>query len=162
MTAPQFHLMLNHIPVIGTLFVVVALAAGVMFRSAPLQRFGLVVLVGVALVAVPVFLSGEPTEERVERLAGVSSSSIEAHEGAARIATIALGFLGLLALAGLIRGRARATVRGFASVVLVLTLGLSGLLAWTAHLGGRIRHPEIRASAAGDTAVESSYEGDHH
>lgn len=154
MNAPQTHLMLNHIPVIGTLFVIVALAAAIAFRSVVLQRFGLAILLGVALLAVPVFLTGEPTEERIEALPGVSKSSIEAHEGAAQTATLAAGVLGILALVGLVSQRARAS-RGYALGMLVLACGLGMWMAWTAHLGGGIRHPEIRPGATINAAVET-------
>lgn len=158
MNAAQLHLMLNHVPVVGTVFVMVALGAGLWLRKPDLVRFALALLVGVALAAVPVFFSGEPAEERVEHLAGVSERAIAAHEDAARTAAAALGALGLVALGGLVFARRRDVPRRFAAVLLVLTLALGGAMAWTAHLGGAIRHPEIRG---GDTtAMQSAGEED--
>jgi len=147
MNAPQIHLMLNHVPVVGTLFVILTLGAALMFRSAALHRFGLAVLVGVALMGVPVFFSGEASEERVEHLSGVSEATIEAHEDLAKIAMVALGVLGLLALPGLASARVR-TRLSYATVMLALAIGLGLVMAWTAHLGGRVRHPEIRDGTA--------------
>jgi hypothetical protein len=143
MSPAQIHLMMNHVPVIGVLFVVFALGVGLVSRSGAVLRLALAALVLVALAAIPVFLSGEPTEEVVEDLAGVSSKSIEPHEDAAKIVFIGLEVLGLVALVGLLRSRGRAVARRFAGLVLVGSLALSGGLAWTAHLGGRIRHPEL-------------------
>lgn len=157
MDAPQLHLMLNHIPVIGTLIVVIALGAAKVFRSAALQRFGLAILLGAALVGVPVFLSGEPTEERIEEMAGVSETSIEAHESAAKAATLALVILGVLALGGLVSERSRAS-RLYSGAMLVCTLALSLGMAWTAHLGGRIHHPEIRGEPTAEAAVQDDHD----
>ena len=45
MNAPQIHLMLNHVPVLGIVFVVVALVAGLWSQRGSLVRFGLFTLV---------------------------------------------------------------------------------------------------------------------
>ena len=166
MSPTQVHLMLNHVPVLGTIFVLVALAAGLALRNGLLQRFALSVLVGVALLAIPVLLTGNAAEDRVEHLAGISQRSIEAHEDVARPATWALAALGALALFGLLRSGRRELSRGFAAAMLALTLVMGGVMAWTAHLGGSIRHPEIGASTAaasetgGQTETGHEAEGD--
>jgi uncharacterized membrane protein len=153
MNAPQIHLMLNHLPVIGLVFVVIALGAGALTRKDTLVRFGLFLMVGLALAVVPVFLSGEPAEKRVEHLAGVTKQAIEPHEDMARVATIALVALGLFALTALLRRRHKTVGRGVTVAAFVLSLAAGGLLAWTAHLGGQIRHPELRGDGvSADTA----------
>jgi hypothetical protein len=48
-----------------------------------LKRISLGIFIIVALLAIPAYLTGEPTEELVENLPGVSKSSIEQHEEAA-------------------------------------------------------------------------------
>jgi hypothetical protein len=148
MNAPQIHLMMNHVPVIGVLFAALALAVGLLWRNAAILRLGLAMLVLVALAAIPVFLSGEPAEETVEDLAGVSHASIESHEDAAKPAMVGLELLGLVALIGLLLHRGRVVAPRFAALLLIAVIALSGGLAWTAHLGGQIRHPELRGGAA--------------
>ena len=148
MNSVQIHLMLNHVPVLGTAIVVLTLGAGALLRNGTLIRFGLALLVLVALAGVPVLLTGSSAEERIEHLPGVSERAIEAHEDVARPATIALGALGLVALAGLALSRRRAPSRTFAMGMLALTLTLGGVMAWTAHLGGIIRHPELQAATS--------------
>lgn len=144
MSAPQIHLMLNHLPVIGMLFVVVALTVGMVFRAQAILRLSLALLPVLALVAVPVFLSGEPAEEAIEHAAGVSERVIEPHEAAARAALIGIAVLGVVGLVGLLRWRRSRLSMRFAGTLLVASVALSGWLAWTAHLGGQIRHPELR------------------
>jgi len=63
------------------------------------------ILVIMAILAFPVFLTGEPAEESVEKLPGVLDSMIELHEDAANIAIWLMGLTGLLALIAIIMNR---------------------------------------------------------
>ena len=80
-------------------------------------------------------------EEMVEHLSGFSENLVEQHEEAALIATIGLSLLGIAALVGLFY---RGVRRWYPKAVLLGALLVSGLMAWTANLGGQIRHTEIR------------------
>lgn len=51
------------------------------------------------------YFTGEPTEEGVEQLPGISKAMIERHEDVALLSTVALVVFGLLALGALIRLR---------------------------------------------------------
>jgi len=156
MNAPQVHLMLNHVPVLGILFVTIALAAGLWLRLGTLLRFALVTLVAISLAAIPVYFSGGSSEETIEKLAGVQKSAIEQHEDVARVVSLGLGMLGLASVVALIRYRRRAIPPALAATMLVAVVALSGALAWTAHLGGQIRHAELRGvTSAATTPAES-------
>jgi len=155
MNASQVHLMLNHVPVMGILFVVVALAAGLWLRRATLTRFGLFTLIAIALAAVPVYFSGGESEETIEKLAGVQERTIEQHEDVARAASIGLAILGLIGLVGLIRYRNVPIPARFAAPVLTAAVVLGGALAWTAHLGGQIRHDELRGAVSATAPAET-------
>ncbi|HEV2670512.1 MAG TPA: hypothetical protein VGU74_05425 [Gemmatimonadales bacterium] len=154
MNWPHVHLMLNHVPVLGTVFGFALLAWGLWRRDTMLQRAALVTFIVAALIAIPVFLTGEPSEDAVKPLAGIPDSAIEAHEEAAVVSLIAVEFLGALALAALLiaRSRFRPTIvlRGALGVAIVTV----ALMAWTANLGGRIRHSELRASGTRGPAQE--------
>jgi hypothetical protein len=145
MSWAHIHLALTHVPVIGLLIVLLLLVVARLRRSAELMRvsYGLLVLLAVATVIV--YLTGEPAEELVENLPGFSETLVEQHEEAALIATIGMGVLGLVALVGLIRFRAPWIAPAwYGPGVLLLALLVGGLMAWTANLGGQIRHSEIR------------------
>lgn len=149
MSPVHIHLLLNHVPVIGTLVAIALLAWALLRRNPALTRASLGMFVVFALAGIVVYLTGEPAEHLVEDLPGVSHDAIEAHEEAAFLATALLGGLGALALGGLVAlRRAPSVPRGFA----ILTLGFSLLpataMGWTANLGGKIRHTEIAAPAA--------------
>ena len=84
------HLLLNHFPAIGTiigggLFVVALIA-----KSDDLKRASLVVLLGIALLSIPTYITGNGAQDAIKSLPGVSKSQMEAHEGAA---FLALGFM---------------------------------------------------------------------
>ena len=159
MDAAHWHLLLNHAPVLGTIFGALLLIAALSLRNGTLTRTSLTVFVLSALVAVPVYLTGEGAEEIVEDIPGVAAESvIEAHESAGLIALIAVGLLGLLALVALWSARGRTTPpRWIGPSALVIALVVSGLFVWTATLGGQINHPEIRGTP---TAVQTPDEDD--
>jgi len=151
MNPVHIHLFLNHVPVVGTIVGLLLLAAAFAMKSADLKRASLGIFVAMALVAVPVFLTGEPAEERIEDLAGVSKGRIEEHEEAARFALIGMELLGAVALAGLVVfRRAPRIAGGLTAASLVFGLLVSGVVARAANLGGQIRHSEIRGTGPGE------------
>jgi uncharacterized membrane protein len=149
MNAAHVHLLINHVPILGVLFGLAILIAGRARRSADLVRAGLTMFVAAGLGAGVAYLSGQRAEEVVESLAGVSETLIEAHEESALLSLIGAGGLGLLSLIGLIRHRGAGTVANWlVTGALVLALVTTGSIAWTANLGGQIRHSEIRSGTA--------------
>ena len=146
MTLVHLHLVLNHVPVVGTFVGIALLLVALARRSRELTLASLGVFVASAAVTVPVYLTGEPAEDRVERLAGVSGAVIERHEDAAVVGFAAVSVLGVVSLIGLVLAAWNKTAaRAVVTVPLVLAVVAAGLLAWTANLGGQIRHPEIQS-----------------
>lgn len=151
MSLAHLHLMLNHVPVIGMGFVLLILTFALWRRDSVAARMGLSFMVGLAAITAFVFLTGEPAEEAVEGLAGVSESMIHPHEEAAEVALIGVAIAGILGLIALVAFRRREFPRWATGGALVIALVVSGMLGWTANLGGQIRHSEIggdRAEAA--------------
>ena len=82
------------------------------------------------------------------RPAGGSKAVAEQHEETALIAFIGMSVLAFVAIVGLVAfRRGRVMPAWYASVVVAAAVAISGLMAWTANLGGQIRHSEIRADA---------------
>ena len=145
MSAAHFHLMLNHIPFLGLVFGAVLLAYGLWRGAEDVQKASLGLLAVAGLSAIAVYLTGEPAEEIVEGLAGVSHDAIEAHEEWGWYALIAGIATGAVALGTLLAGWMRERLgRGAVILTLVLALLSSGLIGYTANLGGKISHPELR------------------
>jgi hypothetical protein len=150
MSATQVHLMLNHLPVFGTVLGMVLLAAGAARQSQDLRRAGLLLFLAGALGALPVYLSGEPAHKAVQNLPGVDGRVVEKHKEVAQLALSAILVLGGLSGSAFWLFRAGAALpRGFVLGVLAAALQAGSLMAWAAHLGGQVRHTEIRSDAAG-------------
>ena len=153
MNPAHLHLMLNHVPLFGALAVTILCAVALFKRQQGLARGGLFVAVLTAVLALVVYLTGEPAEEQVEHLPGVSEAVLETHEEIALIATVAVGAFGVLALVSLFAFRHGVTMR-FTRALLVLSFLPLAAIAYTAYLGGQIRHSEIRPGGRGGESLE--------
>ncbi|MCS6937372.1 MAG: hypothetical protein RMJ96_02400 [Candidatus Bipolaricaulota bacterium] len=149
MDAVYLHLVLNHIPVWGTIFGFVLLLVGFIRRSDDLQRAGLITFVVVAVLTIPVYLSGraayEPMEEFLADIDPAAEGFIDQHEAAGLIAFLAVIVLGVVALGALLQWQRAEIARRLVIVSLVLGVIVGGIVGWTANIGGQIRHTEIRA-----------------
>ena len=163
MNTAHLHLLLTHLAVLGAAFGVLSIVVALIRKSDEVKRFALVVLVGAAVAAIPAYLTGEPAEEIVEHLAGVSESLIEVHEDAAIYSLVLIEFSGLLALLsmGFIN---RPFGRKLVLITSLVSVAALGSIVWTANLGGKIRHSEIRADSGQQQPSESkqNHEGDDH
>ena len=148
MNGAYLHLTLNHFSIIGSVFALVLLAVGMGRQSRELITVSLACLAGVAIISIPVYLTGEPAESVVKSLPGVSKELIEPHEEAAQVAFAAIEFVGALALAGLWLFRVEPPPRWFLLILLVGSVLTAGVMIYTANQGRHIRHSEI-ASAQG-------------
>ena len=147
----HLHLMLNHIPVLGTLlFAPLVVGWGLLRRSRDITRVGLVLAVLLAVTAVPIYLTGEPAEDQLERRPWFDKQRVEAHEERAEIGLIAVLITGAAALGALWVGRGGRPDRpGLAAVVLLGLVVSAALFALAALAGGEIRHDEIRNAVTG-------------
>jgi uncharacterized membrane protein len=150
MSTAHLHLLLNHIPVVGILIGFVVFALGVWRRNDSWTRLALGLFAAVALVAIATMLTGESAEQVVEHLPGVSESLIESHEDAAKLAAIGAYVLGAISMAALGWARGRPLSRALTVMLLPVMLLVTGLMAYTANLGGQIRHTEIRTGGVAD------------
>lgn len=148
MSTVHLHLLLNHIPVVGSILAVVLFAAAFFLKETVSTKFALAFAAATAAVAVIVYFTGGAAEEAVEKLAGVTERSISSHEEAAEVTTVATGIFGALSALALIVVRSRRAPRWVALSGLAGSIAVSGLMAWTANLGGQIRHTEIQSTAA--------------
>jgi hypothetical protein len=143
------HLMLNHMPLLGTLAAALLLAWGRLRRSVEVTRLGLVAAVLVALLTVPVYLTGEPAEHSLRDLVpDVDRDLVEEHEERAEVGFIAVLVTGGLAVLALWLGRREQPSPMLSGLVLAALVVCFGLFAWAALVGGQIRHTELRAAPA--------------
>ncbi|MCX6125861.1 MAG: hypothetical protein NTV34_14095 [Proteobacteria bacterium] len=153
----QLHLLVNHLPVVGFLGICLALLAATVLQSLEVKKFVLLATMIVGLTGLAPYLSGEPAEDVVEQLPGVSKDQIHEHEELAEKATILSVVTALAAGAALLLARKKPdTLKKSLPIVFSLSLVSAGLMAAAAHEGGKIRHPEITSDAAGTLSSFSS------
>jgi hypothetical protein len=145
--AAQVHLLLNHLPVIIPLVAILVFAGSFFLRESAgvVRRIGLCLFVLSAITAIPTYLTGEPAEKIVKNYPNVSRALIHDHEKSAKYSFIAIEIIGAMALLLLLAQKAGKAIPGAIWGLLFLLSSLMfAHIAWTAHLGGEIRHEEIR------------------
>jgi len=144
----HLHLIMNHVPTIGSVAALALLLLGYVRRSEHLKHVGLEVLFVIAVLTLPVYVSGVAAHQEVKTFKEVSDDAIRVHQDAALIAFVVMEFAGFVAWAALWQwrrhGRAANGLVPAATVLLILALAV---MARAANLGGEIRHPEILEGA---------------
>ncbi|HWF11758.1 MAG TPA: hypothetical protein VG297_24995 [Bryobacteraceae bacterium] len=157
MDLTHIHLLLNHFPTIGYIIGGGLFALALITKSSDLKRASLVVLLGIALIALPTYMSGNGAQDAIKSLPGISKSLIEEHEGAALVGIAFMEFTGAFAWLGLWQFRRLARIPDWnLAVILVLTVVSLGLMIRASNLGGEIRHAEIRATTSGTSETTAT------
>jgi uncharacterized membrane protein len=154
MTGVHLHLLVNHAPIFGALFALGLFLASYRWAPDVLRRTGFVFLIFTALAGGASELTGDPAVHAVRGLPGVRRDITHDHEEMGQTSAIVAGVVGALALVLLVRSRNGVVSPGVAATGLVTSLIVSGMMAYTGLLGGRVRHTEVRAGATpADAAV---------
>ena len=144
MNAPHLHLLLNHVPTVGTIIAFAVFLLGFIRKEDGLKRVGLEVFCVIALLTLPAYLSGVGTQIVLEQHAEVSQEAIARHHDAAVFASLLMLFTGAAAWLALWQWRRLLRPRnGALATVLVLSVLTIASMARAATLGGEVRHPEI-------------------
>jgi hypothetical protein len=160
MNLAHVHLLLNHLPILGTLIALAMFLVALVMDQNDLKQVSLALFALIALFAIPTYMSGSGAEEMIKDSPDVSMDAIEMHQGSALIAFIFMELTGAFALIGLWRfsrtsknpwmsGPARLNL--FA--VLALAIVTSGLMAIAGNTGGDIRHAEIVSGEGAKSTV---------
>lgn len=146
MNAAHLHLVLNHFPIIGTAIAIFVLIIGIMKKSDDVKKVSVLILILTALVTIPVYLSGENAEAKIEgNYEDVDESFIDSHEDFALYSFIAMDIVGAMGLIAMfLYKKPKPLPDSFAYLMLVLLFIVNVMMAYTANLGGKIHHPEIR------------------
>ncbi len=106
------------------------------------------------------FLTGEPAEETVEELPGVSEKMISLHENAATLAFWLLGVTGMLSLSAVLAGIRKKSVTNTLFIVSFILSALSfAAMARTGYYGGQIRHTELSSTGVNPANEKSNDAG---
>jgi hypothetical protein len=159
MNLAHLHLLLNHVPTVGTVVAVGLLLLALVRRNEHLTHVGLEILFVIALLTLPVYLSGIAAQQELRDRPDFSDHATRVHHDAALAGFTVTEFAGFAAWIALWQSRRRGrAARGLVSAVTLLSIVAIALMARAANLGGEIRHPEIRTelAAGADPAAEGT------
>jgi uncharacterized membrane protein len=148
MNDAHLHMVVNHFPIIGTIFGFGILIVGLVLKNKTLQNTSYALFIVAAIFGAFSMGTGEGAEELVEDMPNIGKQIIHEHEELAEKLAVLLYVLAGLSLAGLylnFKNNAKAKLLSFL-ILGVATAGLF-LVQKVGTSGGEIRHTEIRANA---------------
>ena len=155
MNYAHLHLLMNHVPVIGSCVGLGLFLISFFGNNEDLRRSSYIIFAAIALITIPAFLSGFGAQQMIKG-PGVSDALIRRHESSALLSLWFMEITGTLALIGLWQSQATShPARWNVLAVLLFSLLTVGLMARTGNTGGDIRHPEVRPGGEA-TAVEGT------
>lgn len=154
MNDAHLHLVVNHFPIIGTIFGLGILIAGLVLKNNTVKNTAYCLFVFAAIFAAFSMATGEGAEEMVEDMPNIGKQIIHEHEELAEklaLLLYATGIFSLVALYTSLKNHKFSKITSY--ITLVLALGALVLGSSVGTSGGEIRHTEIR-----DTTVNSAVE----
>ena len=158
---PEYiHVVLNHLPIYGTILGAIALAISLLLRSRAAQITALILKLIAGVSSYPVFVTGQRAYKTIRSTSDDPGADwLDEHMERAEKTIGAFYFLAALAIAGLIVPiRWPKSAVPLVALTLVVTILCSGIAIYIAQAGGRVRHPEFRPSETPTPASET----DHH
>ena len=144
MDLTHLHLLITHLPIMGSILGAIVLIQGVWSNSSQTKIAAYSLFILSSIGGGIAYLTGEAAEETVERIQGVADTVIEQHEEFAIVSLVALLVLGAASLLGIFLEANKAAIsRKYALGLMFLAVINFGLVAWTGYQGGQIRHTEI-------------------
>jgi uncharacterized membrane protein len=161
MNDAHLHMVVNHFPIIGTIFGAGILVTGLIIKNNTVKNVAYSLFVVAAVFAALSMATGEGAEELVEDMPGIGHEIIHEHEEIAEKLALALYVLGAFSLFGLyanIKKHSQAKTAAF--LILVISIISIYFAQITGTTGGEIRHTEIRANT-GESNMPSTGEIEH-
>lgn len=162
MNDAHLHMVVNHFPIIGTIFGAGILIAGIFYKNPVIKNIAYVLFVVAAIFGAVSMATGEGAEELVEEMPEIGHKIIHEHEEMAEKLILVLYALGVISLIGLfmnVKKHAKANLVSYIAVV-VSIIGMF-FAKQTGTTGGEIRHTEIRENAT-STSNATAEEGEEH
>ena len=145
MNEAHFHLVVNHLPIVGILIGILVLVMGFILKKSEVKVTALGIFVFSALASIAAFYSGEGAEEIVERIPGISETLINQHEESAELFFTIVLILGAVSLGAMFLEIKKSKLSKFGFILVILLVLAAGVLAKNVGTtGGEIRHTEIR------------------
>lgn len=154
MNDAHLHLILNHVPTIGSVAAVGLLLLALARRSQALTHVALELMFVIAVLTLPVYTSGAGAHREIRERAEVSETAIRLHQDVALVGFAVTELAGFVAWVGLWQRRRSGRASGsVVAATLLLSVVALAIMGRAGAIGGEIRHPEILspgvAAAAG-------------
>jgi uncharacterized membrane protein len=141
----HLHLLINHLPIIGTAIGFIVLLTGILLKSKVTQRTGLLIATFAAIAAFPTMFSGDQAEHLLENSKEIDMTFVEAHEHAAELYIKIVIGAGIVSLITFIFTFGKSKLTQVLSWITILSLAASMAFSFeVGSTGGEIRHTEIR------------------
>jgi hypothetical protein len=154
----HIHIVLNHVPSLGSLAGLMLLAVALYAKNDKLKRFSFLVLVVVALAVLPTYLTGVEAQSMVRGRPAVMPGIIQVHQNAAMVTLVLMTFAGTFAWFGLWEFRRHSRASSLSTMgTLIMTALSAAMILFTASLGGKVSHPEVREVVDAAVGVERGW-----
>ena len=160
MNEAHLHMLVNHFPIIGTIFGLGILIAGLFLKNNTLKNTAYVLFVVAAIFSLAAMITGEGAEELVEDLPNVGHKIIHEHEEIAEKFAILMYVLGVFSIVGLyfnFKNHSKAKLISF--IVLMVAIVAAALSKSVGTTGGEVRHTEIRENNS--TTISNTSKNDN-
>src|SRR5260370_14830789 len=101
MNLAHIHLLLNHFPTVGMIIGLGLFLLALLGKSEELKRASLVVFLGIALLTLPTYMTGNAAQDMLKTTPSVSKTLIETHRDAAMLGLLFMEILGAVSWLGL-------------------------------------------------------------
>ncbi len=148
MNDAHLHMVVNHIPIIGTILGLGILITGMVLKNDSVKNTAYFLFIVAAIFAAFSIGTGEGAEEMVEDMPNIGKRIIHEHEELAEKLAIVLYLLGGISILGIIlniKNHSKAKYISFIAVIVAIIGVYLTILVGTS--GGEIRHTEIRSDA---------------
>jgi uncharacterized membrane protein len=148
MNDAHLHMVVNHFPIIGSIFGLGILIAGLLLKNNTVKNTAYGLFVVAAIFAAVSMATGDGAEEMVKDMPNIGRKIIHDHEEMAEKLTLFLYLLGVISLLGIytnIKNHSKAKLISFLALTIAFVAVF--LAKETGTSGGEIRHTEIRANA---------------
>lgn len=148
MNPAHWHLVANHLPIIGGIFASLILIYGIVFKNESIVNLSYKFFVLTAVFSIIASQTGESAEGYLKSINAVEENYLETHVQAADLANYAAIGLGVISLLALLIAKIR-NYKAMPLIILALSLLVAGLMGRAGNLGGNIMHKEIRSDSSG-------------
>lgn len=156
MTLAHLHLLLNHVPTVGSAIALALLVMALVRRNDGMKRLALELFCVIGLLTIVAYVAGLGAQPALVE-AGADAAVIQLHHDAAFQASVLMLWTGFFSWLGLWRMRRGTPSRVMVPIVVVLSAVTFALMARAAAIGGEIRHAEILVEGAPPVTVGPSW-----